>query len=671
MVAPATAAPPPPADLEVEGGEDTWHAKRSFRLIWRIPPLASGSPVVAVHHRLREPGGGIVATGRIGWAAVSLEGLTVPDLPGAYTAEIWLEDAAGSQGAAATAKLRFDDTRPAAVQPQLAATWVGRAAFPLSVRLSEPVDPPPLSGIRGYAVSVASPPGKSPCAGPDRCAEEEVDVLGSDRSYEIADLPEGTAYVDAVAVSGSGVRSADVGRTVLHVDKTNPVTTLHGLVPGWVDDPVELVARAADSAAGMEPQRGGVTPFTAIEIDGGTPAIETGPAVAATAIGDGVHRIAYYARDAAGNADDGGYSNGVRNREPRSALVRIDGTPPAVAFANAQDPRRPELITAKVADSLSGPASSRGWIGIRRAGSGDPFRPLPSVPAPSGELRALWDSDHDPVGVYEFRAVGYDVAGNGTETTRRVDGTSMTLANPLKAPTSLRTAFGGDALVGHRCRRSVGGPRCQRQTTSDPAARPSERTVPHGRSVLVGGRLALGRGAPLAGQAVQVVERFAAGSGVEERTHLVSTGNDGAFLLRLPPGPSREISAAFAGSETLTRAVGATLGLGVRSAVRLQASAAVARIGGAPLVFRGRVGAGSAEIPSGGLAVQLQFRLPGLPWSEFRTVRTDRGGRFRYAYRFSDDDSRGVRFWFRALAPAQSDWPYEAGASPPVAVRGR
>ena len=68
--------------------------------------------------------------------------------------------------------------------------------------------------------------------------------------------------------------------------------------------------------------------------------------------------------------------------------------------------------------------------------------------------------------------------------------------------------------------------------------------------------------------------------------------------------------------------------------------------------------------------MQLQFRLPGLPWTEFRTVQTNRRGRFRYAYRFSDDDSRGVRFLFRAFVPTQSDWPYEPGGSLPVAVRG-
>jgi hypothetical protein len=93
-------------------------------------------------------------------------------------------------------------------------------------------------------------------------------------------------------------------------------------------------------------------------------------------------------------------------------------------------------------------------------------------------------------------------------------------------------------------------------------------------------------------------------------------------------------------------------------------------VGGPPLVFRGRVACPDGAISAEGESVQLQFRLPGLPWAEFRTIRTDRRGRFRYAYRFSDDDSRGARFQFRAYAPAQSDWPCEPAGSLPVAVRG-
>ena len=167
-----------------------------------------------------------------------------------------------------------------------------------------------------------------------------------------------------------------------------------------------------------------------------------------------------------------------------------------------------------------------------------------------------------------------------------------------------------------------------------------------------------------------MIERFGPGARVSERSSEVLTAADGSFELRLAPGPSREVIAVFGGTRSATRAFSPPLRVGVRSGLSLAASTKVAAVGGRPVVFRGAVSTAGAAVPDGGLAVALQFRLPGRAWSEFRTVRTDRRGRFRYPYRFSDDDSRGVRFQFRAFAPTQSDWPYEPGGSRPVAVRG-
>jgi len=134
--------------------------------------------------------------------------------------------------------------------------------------------------------------------------------------------------------------------------------------------------------------------------------------------------------------------------------------------------------------------------------------------------------------------------------------------------------------------------------------------------------------------------------------------------------PRAQVSASFAGNRTLTRATGGSAGLAVHSAVRLHASTALARVGGAPVVFSGRIAHLGAKTPKG-KAVELQFRYPGAGWSEFRTVKTGANGRFRYAYRFSDDDSRGVRFEFRARVTGREGWPYEPGSSRPVAVIGR
>jgi len=219
----------------------------------------------------------------------------------------------------------------------------------------------------------------------------------------------------------------------------------------------------------------------------------------------------------------------------------------------------------------------------------------------------------------------------------------MTLSNPLKATTGLRAGF-------HRGR--------------------LKRAAPYGRRIRVAGRLTTGRSSPLPGMPVRIVERFAPGARPAIRVSTARTRPGGRFSHRLDPGPSRQIEVAFAGTRTLARSRAGELELRVRSRVRLRASARVATVGGAPVVFRGRVAGAGGSTPAPE-SVQLQFRLAGTPWASFRTLKTDRRGRFRYRYSFSDDDSRGARFQFRAFVPSQQGWPFEPGGSRPVLVQGR
>jgi hypothetical protein len=644
IAAPAVASPPRLTDLRVAGGDDTWHSSNSFELDW-TSPKAANPPLVATRYRIRDPQGFVVKEGQSSWLNEGIAGLTLPNVPGIYSAEVWLEDAVGEQGLAAIAQLRFDDARPPPIEPLPVAGWIGRTAFPLRVRLSHPSGPLPLSGIRGYAVTIDSVPNGIPCTAVDRCSDAETTLRNgvAGDELEIGILPEGIGYLHAVAVSGSGMKSTTGGSTVLRVDTTDPITQLSGLPPGWTNRTVQLTASAVDAGSGMEGDRQGPAPFTAIQVDGGVPSVGPGGTASASVVEEGVHRIAYYARDLAGNVNDGAAANGISDRPPRTASVRIDRTPPNVAFANAEDPREPELLRVRIADRLAGPDTSRGSIGVRPAGSGDRFESLPAVSGGAGELRAHWDSDTFRAGNYEFRATGFDAAGNAATTTRRQNGGSMVLSNPLKATTTLSAGF--------RTRRL-------------------RRTAPYGRRVLLSGRLVTGRSSPLGGAPVRVIERFAPGARPATQASTVTTAPNGTFSMRTDPGPSRTIEVSFEGSPTLARSATHTLQLSVRSRVHLWASAGVAKIGGAPLVFRGKVEAPPGAIPPAGKAVQLQFRIPGLPWSEFRTVQTNRHGSFRYAYRFSDDDSRGIRFQFRAYAPAQDGWPYEPAGSRPVFVKG-
>jgi hypothetical protein len=661
----AWARPPAPIGLEVEGGEEAWRPVKRFHLTWQLPDTGFSLPVTATDYLIRDPSGAVVREKRFP-GPLELTDLEIPGGPGAYTAEVWLEDMVGG-GPHASATLRFDDTRPPPVSARQPGRWIGRSDFPHLIRIEHPQGALPVSGIRGYAVSIDRTPDGQPCAGPRGCTETETDLRGGtgDDSLPISELPEGENHVHVVAVSGSGMRSAEVGDTILRVDRTDPVTLLGGAPDGWTNRAVTLTATATDSGSGMAADGA----FTAIQIDAGMPTVAAGDSVSATVIGDGVHRIAHYARDAAGNVNDGATCNGVRNRAPVVTTVGIDRDPPEVAFLNSQDQADPELIRAQVSDPLAGPSAGRGSIGVRAVGSGDRFRPLPTEVVRGG-LRAHWDSEAYPPGRYEFRATGYDSAGNASTAERRASGAPMLLANPLKTPTALSIGFGGERLVWQNCTRRAGGRRCRREAVSELGARPPSRVVPYGRGTLISGRLTTASGAPLPGAPVKILEHLGHGPGSTARIATVGSDSAGRFSIRLAAGPSREISASFDGSRTLTRSATSTLRLGVRTKVRLRVSSSTARVGGRPVIFSGRVVADEGEIPAEGKALALQFRVRGVPWTEFRTLRTDGRGRFRYSYRFSDDDSRGARFEFRAYVPAQSDWPYEPGSSGPVVVLG-
>ncbi|HEY7255782.1 MAG TPA: carboxypeptidase-like regulatory domain-containing protein [Solirubrobacterales bacterium] len=655
----AGARPPAPSGLEVEGGQEAWHRVNRFHLSWGLPDTGFSLPVSATDYLVRNASGTVIAEQRFG-GPIERTDVQVPGPPGLYTAEVWLEDMVGGGPHAAVA-LRYDDSRPPPAAARQPDGWIGRADFPHLIRIEHPQGPLPVSGIRGYAVSVDRSPDGRPCESASSCSETETDLRGGigDDSMPIAELPEGESHVHVVAVSGAGVSSAAVGDTVLRVDRTDPVSHLRGLPDGWTNRAVAVTAAAADSGSGMV----GGGAFTAIRIDGGTPTVADGDSVSATVIGDGIHRIAHYAQDAAGNVNDGSTRNGVRNLAPAVATVGIDREPPEVTFITSRDPADPELIRAWVTDLLAGPSDARGSIGVRAAGSGDRFQPLPTEVLPNA-LRARWDSEAYPPGRYEFSATGYDAAGNSGVAA------PIVLSNPLKTPTTLRIGFGGETFVWQNCSRSRGRRRCHREAVSGLESRPGSRIVPYGRGTLVSGLLTTASGSPVPGAPVRILELSGRGPGSTARVETVGTDSDGRFSIRLPAGPSREISADFDGSRTLTRSAATSLRLGVRAKVRMRVSAATARVGGRPVVFSGRVFSGPGAISADGRTLSLQFRLPGIPWTEFRTVRTDRRGRFRYAYRFSDDDSRGARFQFRAHVPAQGDWPYEPGSSGPVAVLG-
>lgn len=661
---------PQVTDLRVLDDTGTWTAETNFVLHWKVMP--EGSVVTGFGLRLLgAPLEGVPPYIELPAATEVFKEVELPPAAGAdrvaagiYTVEVWAKTQY-ENGPAQHVTLRVDNQRPGPATPTLDATWFRGDVAPV-LRIAHPAGPLPISGIRGYAISLRRDGAAPPCAGPDRCSEEETDLAAGidDDEISLGLLPEGIHVVSVVAVSKTGMRSATAGTALVRVDATRPELSLEGVGGGWSNRPVRVIARAGDALSGMVAS-GPTGPRTSIAIDGDTPIISQGEEAATIVKGSGVHSVAAEARDAAGNV-----RGGDRASPPPTGLVRIDEDPPAVGFSRAADPADPELLEAVVTDPLSGPAPEGGSIGVRPLGSDQAFQPLPTRSV-DGRLSARWDSDSYPRGSYEFRATGYDAAGNLASSTRRGNGTPMVLANPVKVPSAVRLGFGGRRLVWHRCVRSGESRRCRREVIESFGRRPAARVVPYGRGVMVGGRAVSVAGMPLAGVTVELVESFEAGATATTRVTRLQTGADGTFFARLAPGPSRGVEARFGGNGQLTRSASRALRLGVQTSVRFRASATQVAVGGRPVVFSGRVLRAEATIPEYGRPIQLQFRLPGSAWTEFRTVQTDHLGRFRYPYSFSDDDSRGVRFLFRAYAPQQPGWPYEPAASRPVAVTGR
>ena len=211
----------------------------------------------------------------------------------------------------------------------------------------------------------------------------------------------------------------------------------------------------------------------------------------------------------------------------------------------------PSSVCADLFDEHSGPAG--GEIRYRRLGvdPGPSCRPASfaaRTPAEAQLVARLPESL--PAGTYLFRAEAADGAGNSAITTRRADGTEMTLRKPPPPPAErpgreareepAAAARGEDAALRPsalaRAARDLGDRALRR-------ARRPHRPPPRRRR-----RRALrpahpGRGAALAG-----------GAGADPRRGGARPGSTAASASNCPPGPSRRMTVAFRGEQSLDRA---------------------------------------------------------------------------------------------------------------------
>ncbi len=183
-----------------------------------------------------------------------------------------------------------------------------------------------------------------------------------------------------------------------------------------------------------------------------------------------------------------------------------------------------------------------------------------------------------------------------------------------------------------------------------------------GRRIAIVGRLTDAAGAGIANARVGAAWRIV-GRGWVARPG-VRTGSDGRFVYLLPSGPSRDVRFTyFAFSDSDAVELSNVVHVDVLAPLTIGADRR--HVTGKRVVrLTGRVRAGAA-VPRSGLLVTLQGFQQGYGWRTFRTVRTDRRGRWSTRYRFRSTQGR---FGFRAQVPRQGRFPFATSRSAGVFV---
>jgi hypothetical protein len=185
----------------------------------------------------------------------------------------------------------------------------------------------------------------------------------------------------------------------------------------------------------------------------------------------------------------------------------------------------------------------------------------------------------------------------------------------------------------------------------------------YGRRVSIRGRLARNGGAVAPGTRIEVLERRDQSGAREISRAPVKTNPDGSFSVVMDTTrPSRTVRLAYRpaiGSEVASRA----LTLRVRAASTVRAS-----LRGRIVRFRGRVR--SRPLPKAGKRVVMEGRSPGSAWTAFKSVRTDRQGRFSGTYTLRVRRP-GVTLKVRAVVPRENGYGYVGSRSRAVTFRVR
>jgi hypothetical protein len=284
------------------------------------------------------------------------------------------------------------------------------------------------------------------------------------------------------------------------------------------------------------------------------------------------------------------------------------------------------------------------------------WRPVPC--AGVSDVDVAVDTLRVPDGQHRFVVRAYDAAEN----VHSFVSEPVTIKNGADAKPD---SFGTAVPVLRGALNGVGASDSAVLTAFFSRSRTARLSARFSRRAVVSGRLLDEAGRPIAGAEVAVAGRVRRGA--VRALGVTHTGADGRYRFTLPARrPSRQLFVSYrshAGDPTpvATR----SLSLKVAAGVRLGVGPGHVRNGQA-ITFRGALL--GRPVPSSGKLIDMQVKV-GRRWQTFATTRA-RGRRasFTYRYRFTRTTAR-ITYRFRALARAESAYPYATGASRTVKVR--
>ncbi len=190
----------------------------------------------------------------------------------------------------------------------------------------------------------------------------------------------------------------------------------------------------------------------------------------------------------------------------------------------------------------------------------------------------------------------------------------------------------------------------------------------YGRAQTVFGRLTAPGGTPVAGAVVQVLDTPAYENAPTRLLTQVHTAANGSFRARIPASiPSSRLTFAYnSHPPQAVPDVTAALQLTVSAKLALNVKPRISHVGGT-ILFTGTLH--GAPLPPGGKQLVLEARTLIGSWRQFQVLSTRAHGRYRASYRFRLVGP--ITYQFRAVCPAEADFPYATGTSNVVAVRER